>query len=138
MIPIGVEESPITGEESTRRAQEAEPRPRCHRHASGSRWVVSPPAAPIPGERYTDDHAQSDRQEGFEQRPEILDAGDRLAPDDALKGAQPVGTTNREIGDLMWISTNTVKFHIRNIYRKLEAERRTQAVENARSLGLIA
>jgi ATP/maltotriose-dependent transcriptional regulator MalT len=25
-----------------------------------------------------------------------------------------------------------------NIYRKLEAERRTQAVENARSLGLIA
>ena len=49
-----------------------------------------------------------------------------------------MGNTNREIGDLVWISTNTVKFHVRNIYRKLEAERRTQAVENARSLGLIA
>ena len=35
-----------------------------------------------------------------------------------------MGTTNREIGDLIWISTNTVKFHVRNIYRKLEAERR--------------
>jgi len=50
----------------------------------------------------------------------------------------PSQLTNREIGDLLWISTNTVKFHVRNIYRKLEAERRTQAVENARGLGLIA
>jgi LuxR family maltose regulon positive regulatory protein len=50
----------------------------------------------------------------------------------------PSQLTNREIGDLLWISTNTVKFHVRNIYRKLEAERRTQAVEIARSLGLIA
>jgi LuxR family maltose regulon positive regulatory protein len=50
----------------------------------------------------------------------------------------PSQLTNREIGDLLWISTNTVKFHVRNIYRKLEADRRTQAVENARSLGLIA
>jgi LuxR family maltose regulon positive regulatory protein len=50
----------------------------------------------------------------------------------------PSQLTNREIGDLLWISTNTVKYHVRNIYRKLEAGRRTQAVETARSLGLIA
>jgi LuxR family maltose regulon positive regulatory protein len=50
----------------------------------------------------------------------------------------PSQLTNHEIGDLLWISTNTVKFHVRNVYRKLEAERRTQAVENARGLGLIA
>jgi LuxR family maltose regulon positive regulatory protein len=49
----------------------------------------------------------------------------------------PSQLTNREIGDLLWISTNTVKFHVRNIYRKLEAKRRTQAVENARSAGLL-
>jgi LuxR family maltose regulon positive regulatory protein len=49
----------------------------------------------------------------------------------------PSQLTNREIGDLLWISSNTVKFHIRNIYRKLEAKRRTEAVEIARSAGLI-
>jgi LuxR family maltose regulon positive regulatory protein len=49
----------------------------------------------------------------------------------------PSQLANREIGDLLWISTNTVKFHIRNIYRKLEAKRRTEAVEVARSAGLI-
>jgi len=49
----------------------------------------------------------------------------------------PSQLTNREIGDLLSISTNTVKFHVKTIYRKLGAGRRTEAVENARSLGLM-
>ncbi len=49
----------------------------------------------------------------------------------------PTQYTNREIGDQLSISPNTVKFHVRGIYRKLEADRRTEAVERARSLGLV-
>ena len=56
---------------------------------SGSCWVVSPPTAPFLGERYADDHAQSDRQEGSEQRTEILDAGDRVAPMMLSKARNP-------------------------------------------------
>jgi LuxR family maltose regulon positive regulatory protein len=50
----------------------------------------------------------------------------------------PSQLTNSEIGDSLSISTNTVKFHVKMIYRKLGAGRRTEAVEHARSLGLIA
>jgi LuxR family maltose regulon positive regulatory protein len=46
--------------------------------------------------------------------------------------------TYREIGEQLPISTNTVKFHVRGIYRKLEVARRSRAVERARSLDLIA
>ncbi len=47
------------------------------------------------------------------------------------------GMSNQEIADILGISKNTVPVHIRNIYRKLGAARRTEAVFEARSLGLI-
>ena len=37
----------------------------------------------------------------------------------------------------MFLSTNTVKSYVQSIYRKLDAERRSEAVEHARSLGLV-
>jgi LuxR family maltose regulon positive regulatory protein len=37
----------------------------------------------------------------------------------------------------MYISANPVKTHLRNIYRKLAASRRGEAVRRARQLGLI-
>lgn len=42
-----------------------------------------------------------------------------------------------EIAALLYISVNTVKTHVKNIYRKLGAERRTQAVHLARDLRLL-
>jgi LuxR family maltose regulon positive regulatory protein len=42
-----------------------------------------------------------------------------------------------EIAALLYISVNTVKTHVKNIYRKLGAERRTQAVRVARDLRLL-
>jgi LuxR family maltose regulon positive regulatory protein len=44
----------------------------------------------------------------------------------------------REIAHELYLSTNTVKTHQRHLYRKLDARTRTQAVERARALGLLA
>ena len=42
-----------------------------------------------------------------------------------------------EVASQMYISVNTVKTHLRNIYRKLAATHRGEAVRRARQLGLI-
>ena len=47
------------------------------------------------------------------------------------------GKTKEEIADYFFISTNTVKFHLKNIYMKLEANSATQAVWQGRVLGII-
>jgi DNA-binding NarL/FixJ family response regulator len=47
------------------------------------------------------------------------------------------GATNREIGDTLFISTNTVKHHIHNILDKLGVENRHQAAKLARENDLI-
>ena len=45
--------------------------------------------------------------------------------------------TSGEIADELSISVNTVKTHQRHLYQKLGARSRTQAVEQARALGLL-
>src|SRR5271166_6377482 len=42
-----------------------------------------------------------------------------------------------EVASEMYISVNTVKTHLRNIYRKLSAAHRSEAVRRARQLQLI-
>jgi LuxR family transcriptional regulator, maltose regulon positive regulatory protein len=42
-----------------------------------------------------------------------------------------------EVASQMYISANTVKTHLRNVYRKLAANHRGEAVRRARQLGLI-
>lgn len=48
------------------------------------------------------------------------------------------GLSNREIAGKLFVSLNTIKTHSSNLFEKLEAGRRTQAVEKAKRLGLIA
>jgi len=75
----------------------------------------------------------------------------RMQEMDSTKGAQPM-LTKREIeivkhldsgkpitaiGASLHISHNTMKTHLKNVYRKLGVEGRDQAVEKAKSLGLI-
>ncbi len=47
------------------------------------------------------------------------------------------GASNKEIGERLFISLSTVKTHVINIYSKLGAASRVEAVEKARSMGLI-
>ncbi len=49
----------------------------------------------------------------------------------------PTMLTNAEIGAEVFVSLNTVKTHLRSIYRKLDANGRAEAVEKARRLGML-
>jgi len=47
------------------------------------------------------------------------------------------GPSNREIGRILYVSPNTVKAHLKSIYRKLEVSSRKEAVNQACARGLI-
>jgi len=48
------------------------------------------------------------------------------------------GLSNREIAEILFVSENTVKTHSSRLFEKLNARRRTQAVQIAKESGLIA
>ena len=47
------------------------------------------------------------------------------------------GLSNREIADKLFVSENTVKTHSSRLFEKLNAKRRTQAVQIAKEAGLV-
>jgi DNA-binding CsgD family transcriptional regulator len=47
------------------------------------------------------------------------------------------GSSNQEIADALFISLSTVKSHNQSLFEKLDVKRRLQAIEKARSLGII-
>ncbi len=51
--------------------------------------------------------------------------------------AMAAGLSNREIGERLFVSENTVKTHAARLFDKLSARRRTQAVQRAKEEGLI-
>jgi DNA-binding NarL/FixJ family response regulator len=48
-----------------------------------------------------------------------------------------LGRSNREIAAALWISDQTVKFHLSNIYRKLGVSTRTEAIRIAHDRALV-
>ena len=48
------------------------------------------------------------------------------------------GLSNREISERLFLALSSVKGHNRNIFAKLQVQRRTEAVARARSLGLLS
>jgi LuxR family maltose regulon positive regulatory protein len=50
----------------------------------------------------------------------------------------PTNLSVREIADQTYLSANTVKTHMRHLFGKLDVHRRSDAVDRARDLGLIA
>lgn len=47
------------------------------------------------------------------------------------------GMSNREIGEALFVSENTVKTHSSRLFDKMQVNRRVQAVQRGRELGLI-
>ncbi|HWW63006.1 MAG TPA: LuxR C-terminal-related transcriptional regulator [Thermoanaerobaculia bacterium] len=47
------------------------------------------------------------------------------------------GLSNREIGERLFVSENTVKTHSSHLFEKLSVNRRVQAVQKGKDLGLI-
>ena len=47
------------------------------------------------------------------------------------------GLSNKEIGEKLFLSESTIKTHVSNLFVKLNAKRRTQAVQKAKALQII-
>lgn len=47
------------------------------------------------------------------------------------------GATNGDVARRLWVTEQTIKFHLRNIYRKLDVANRTQASHFAHTRGLV-
>jgi LuxR family maltose regulon positive regulatory protein len=45
--------------------------------------------------------------------------------------------SNKEIADKLFISTETIKSHLQNIFQKLEVSKRREAVEKAKKVGIL-
>ncbi len=52
-------------------------------------------------------------------------------------GLMAKGLSNQEIADTMFLSLSTIKTHLSSVFVKLNVQRRTQAVQAAKKLGLI-
>jgi DNA-binding NarL/FixJ family response regulator len=72
--------------------------------------------------------------------------GAELAPADdpglsererAILSALGEGMSNKQIARQLWLAEQTVKFHLTNIYRKLDVSTRTEAVNAAYRRGLL-
>ncbi len=87
--------------------------------------LVSSVPARVPGQPDPGDHAAPLIVEPLTERER-----------EALRHLSEMLST-AEIAAEMYISVNTVKSHLRSIYRKLSASHRNEAVRRARQLGLI-
>ncbi len=52
-------------------------------------------------------------------------------------GLIAAGLSNKEIADKLFVSTSTIKTHTSNLFQKLDASRRTQALQKAKELQII-
>jgi ATP/maltotriose-dependent transcriptional regulator MalT len=68
---------------------------------------------------------------------EVAPADDLSDSELAVLRLLPTRLSNREIGEELFVSVNTVKTHVRSIYAKLRATSREQAVGRAREIGLL-
>lgn len=86
------------------------------------REVAVPTPAPVP---FVVNQAQVEKLQITPRELEVL-------------GLMAEGLSTREMAARLFVSENTVKTHCSRLFGKLEAERRTQAVQRAKTLGLIA
>ena len=77
---------------------------------------------------------------GGERRHHAEPGGQVGGPDQAGGGDTPrsaEGYSNSQLARMLWVTEQTVKFHLSNIYRKLEVSNRTEASRWAQRNGLL-
>ena len=75
--------------------------------------------------------------EEAQARPAASGANALSERETAVLAAVARGLSNREVARQLWISEQTVKFHLRNVYRKLGTSSRTEAARHAYRTGLV-
>ncbi len=95
---------------------------------------VAPPPQVAPADGVSVDRAELDEA--------MVVAGS--APSDQLTDSElgivkylPEWLSNKEIADQLYVSVNTVKTHLKSIYRKLDVTSRSDAIARAKDLGLL-
>jgi LuxR family transcriptional regulator, maltose regulon positive regulatory protein len=76
---------------------------------------------------------------GGPAKPETEDRHKGLLSERELEVLQylAMGLSYEEIGRQLFLSLNTIQFHVKNIYRKLSVNKRAHAIEKAREMNLI-
>jgi LuxR family maltose regulon positive regulatory protein len=76
---------------------------------------------------------------GGPANPGIIDRHDALLSERELDVLQNLaqGLSYEEIGQHLFLSINTIQFHVKSIYRKLQVNKRVHAIEKARAMMLI-
>ena len=84
------------------------------------------------------DKAERSRRLIFQpQGSRLVTVEELTAREAAVLSLLPTGLSAREIGQELGVSRNTVKTHSKNLYRKLGATGRREAVARGRELGLL-
>lgn len=92
--------------------------------AAGKKEVVVVREVPVADEPFIPDEAKVEELGITPREHEIL-------------GLIAEGLSNREIGERLFVSENTVKTHSSRLFQKMEVKRRTQAVQRGKDLRLI-
>jgi LuxR family transcriptional regulator, maltose regulon positive regulatory protein len=79
--------------------------------------------------------AQKDKLEGRAETAELTES--LTSREMQMLSLLAKGQTNKDIARHLFVSENTVKFHLKNIFQKLNVKTRTQAISAAIALGLV-
>lgn len=74
----------------------------------------------------------------FERNQQMMAAMELSSREMEVLQLMAAGHSNQEIADQLFLSLSTIKTHVSNLYFKMDVTRRTQAVEKAIRLGIIA
>jgi LuxR family transcriptional regulator, maltose regulon positive regulatory protein len=70
--------------------------------------------------------------------PQNLATCERLTPrEDSIVTLLESGLSNKELADAIFVSEGTLKWHLHNVYSKLNVKNRFGAMARARTLGIL-